>query len=99
MRPSRKTGEDQPRPGMGVFQATFFELDHSTGRLWALEWPCPSGPRNSGQFSFAEVTLGSASNRSANTARTRDQERTRGLLRSISGSRPLVRLAARFVVS
>src|SRR5436190_23668381 len=53
MRPALSTGDDQPSPEMGVFQATFLVLDHctGTGRLRALECPWPSGPRNCGQSS------------------------------------------------
>src|SRR5689334_22648075 len=35
---------------MSCFQATFFSGPHSVGRP-PRAWPCPSGPRNSGQSS------------------------------------------------
>src|SRR5688572_10788194 len=45
------TGEDQPSPGISVFQAMFAELLHSVGSPFSLDIPCPVGPRNPGQFS------------------------------------------------
>src|SRR5581483_9295043 len=46
------TGDDHPRPWIGVFQATFFVSLHSRGRPVASACPSPLGPRNSAQFSL-----------------------------------------------
>jgi len=54
-RPPPTTGEDQPRPGSGVFQRTFSVSLHVTGRSWAASaCPCPAGPRHCGHGS-AEI--------------------------------------------
>src|SRR5437773_832393 len=53
MRPPPMTGDDQPPPGIVCFQATFLVLLHSVGRPPFSTWPCPVGPRNSGQASAA----------------------------------------------
>src|SRR5438552_2836886 len=48
-RPPATTGEDQPRPGTGVFHTTLRDSLHSSGRPVSDEWPWPVGPRNCGQ--------------------------------------------------
>ena len=48
------TGEDHPSPGILVFQAMFFVSLQVVGTSFALECPCPSGPRNWGQSAFSE---------------------------------------------
>ena len=50
---SRMTGEDQPNPLMGVFQATFSVSLQVIGSPVSMECPCPSGPRNCGQSAAA----------------------------------------------
>src|SRR4051794_30195956 len=51
-------GDDQPWPVIGVFQATFLVVLHSTGTLLPAYIPWPVGPRNSGQFSArAEIQM------------------------------------------
>ena len=55
-RPSATTGDDHPRPGIGVFQTTFRDSLQSLGRPCSSEWPCPSGPLNCGQ-SWASITV------------------------------------------
>src|SRR5207249_4593130 len=50
---SQTTGDDQPRPEMGVFQRTFLDSLHWRANPRASAWPAPDGPRNSGQFSPA----------------------------------------------
>src|SRR5687768_4287488 len=50
-RPPATTGDDQPRPGTLIFQATFLDVSHSTGTFVAVEMPWPVGPRNWGQSS------------------------------------------------
>lgn len=47
-------GEDQPRPGISVFQATFLVVDQLSGRSGFSEIPRESAPRKAGQFSWAE---------------------------------------------
>src|SRR5438445_417024 len=42
------TGDDQPDPGTATFQATFSVSLQVSGRPRAVEFPCPSGPRNCG---------------------------------------------------
>src|SRR4051812_19520477 len=56
--PLDMTGDDQPRPGIGRFQATFLSGPHATGKRPFATIPCPVGPRNSGQSSaFAARTM------------------------------------------
>ena len=47
---SQTTGEDQPSPGIGVFQAMFSVSLHLVGSLFSDETPCLVGPRKPGQF-------------------------------------------------
>jgi hypothetical protein len=47
---SQTTGEEWPRPGMGVFHAMFFVALHSVGRFFSAEMPWLPGPRHPGQF-------------------------------------------------
>jgi Fe-S cluster assembly protein SufB len=47
--PSLTTGEAQPFPGSAIFHATPRFTPHEIGTSFALETPCPSGPRNCGQ--------------------------------------------------
>ena len=52
-------GDDQPRPGICVFQATFSVADQRSGRLALVDNAREPGPRNCGQTaSEAEVTRG-----------------------------------------
>ena len=53
--PSAMTGDDQPSPGTGTFQAIFFDSLHSSGSSVSDEYPWPLGPLNCGQ-SLAVVT-------------------------------------------
>jgi hypothetical protein len=39
MRPATATGDDQPFPGIGVFQRTFSVGDQCVGKLTAVECP------------------------------------------------------------
>jgi hypothetical protein len=39
-------GEDQPSPGIAVFQATFSVSLHRSGSLVSIESPWPLGPRH-----------------------------------------------------
>jgi hypothetical protein len=48
---SKTIGDDQPFPGILVFQTTFLSADQVTGRFFSLETPWPLGPRNRIQFS------------------------------------------------
>ena len=43
-------GEENPRPGIGVFQSTFFVSLHSVGRFFSYEIPWLSGPLHCAQF-------------------------------------------------
>ena len=52
-RPFAMAGDDHPRPATGTFHTTFLVSLHSSGRPRSVEWPCPVGPRNSGQSSAA----------------------------------------------
>src|SRR5688572_6617760 len=54
-RPPERMGEDQPLPGIAVFQPTFFSALHSMGTFEATETPSPVGPRNCGQSLAAEM--------------------------------------------
>src|SRR5262245_43046369 len=54
-------GDDQPRPGMPVFQATFLVVSQVSGRLEPLA-TAPCAPRNCGQLSSA-CARGSAATR------------------------------------
>src|SRR5262245_28275442 len=42
------TGEDQPRPGISVFQTMLLVSLHAMGTDLACECPCAVGPRHSG---------------------------------------------------
>ena len=42
-------GDDQPRPGICVFQATFSVADQRSGRLALVDIAREPGPRNCGQ--------------------------------------------------
>src|SRR5690348_5387977 len=48
------TGDDQPRPGIAVFQRTFCVSLQVKGRLCSSDTPWPVGPRNCGQ-SWTEI--------------------------------------------
>lgn len=63
------TGEDHPRPWMGVFQTTFPVSLHSSGRSFVEAWPFAEGPRNAGH--------GSDAWRPAVTSMTRLKQRAR----------------------
>src|SRR3954454_16754402 len=51
MRSPQTMGEDQPTPGMEVFQATLRFVLQAMGNFWLWETPVESSPRNWGQFS------------------------------------------------
>jgi hypothetical protein len=51
MRLPQTTGEDQPAPGMDVFQTTFDVALQCSGSFFSEEIPWPVGPRKRGQFS------------------------------------------------
>src|SRR5262249_17875971 len=46
------TGEEWPRPAMGVFQRIGVPLftSHAVGGIWSSATPMALGPRNEGQF-------------------------------------------------
>lgn len=44
-------GDDQPLPGIGVFQTMFDVALHSTGTFFSCDMPCLLGPRKQGQLS------------------------------------------------
>ena len=50
MRSPAMDGDDQPRPGTGVFQSTLRDSLHSSGRPVSDAWPWPDGPRNCGHW-------------------------------------------------
>ena len=56
MRFSRITGDDQPRPGIGIFQVTFSASLQVVASPTASVCPCPFGPRNCGHDSPANAT-------------------------------------------
>src|SRR5829696_6087235 len=43
------TGVDEPRPGISIFQRTFFVSLHSVGGLAVADTPVAAGPRHCGQ--------------------------------------------------
>src|SRR4051794_18434631 len=51
----RITGEDQARPGVGVFHFTFFSSLQVSGKPLAVEMPFPVGPRNCGHSANKDV--------------------------------------------
>src|SRR4051794_41853506 len=59
------TGDDQPLPGMGVFQVTFsfFFSSQVIGRPVAFETPEPLGPRNIVPSSSARAGAGGGGGR------------------------------------
>jgi hypothetical protein len=56
-------GDDQPRPGISVFQATFSVADQRSGNPGASETPRASGPRNWGQSDRAADVMPPERNR------------------------------------
>src|SRR5690606_10494859 len=56
MRLPQTTGDEWPRPGMGVFHR-MFDVSQVTGNAVSLDTPVPRGPRHPGQFS--EISGGS----------------------------------------
>lgn len=48
-RPIATAGDDHPKPGIGVYQATFFASDHSLGVGGPVACPSEFGPRNCDQ--------------------------------------------------
>src|SRR6478609_10350298 len=66
-RPPPTTGDDQPRPGTGVFHATLRVSLHSSGSPRSLEWPSPSGPRNCGQSCASTVEAASINHKTTKT--------------------------------
>src|SRR6266481_6537157 len=56
---SQMIGDENPSPGMAVFQSTFFVSLHSVGRFFSFEMPWLSGPRHWAQFELpALLALG-----------------------------------------
>src|SRR6478735_3255690 len=62
MRSPNTIGDDQPSPGISVFQATFSVPLQCSGKSLAAETPWPVGPRNRGQFSTARDIAATAKN-------------------------------------
>src|SRR6185295_9923933 len=73
-RPPATTGDDQPRPGTAVFQATLFVSLHSIGSPCSVECPWPPGPRNCGQSSVARDTACASHNSASIVAPNRIAE-------------------------
>ena len=59
-------GDDQPRPGKSVFQATFSVADQRSGNPSPVATPFEPGPRNCGQFVSALTGKVAAKTRVAN---------------------------------
>jgi hypothetical protein len=53
-------GDDQPRPGISAFHATFVAADHCSSRFVLVVVPRASGPRNCGQFASRATALAEA---------------------------------------
>jgi hypothetical protein len=49
--------DENPRPGIAVFQSTFFVSLHSVGRSFSVEMPWLSGPRHWAQFELDATGL------------------------------------------
>src|SRR5215467_5030105 len=54
---SQTTGDECPRPTIGVFHLIFFVSLHSVGRLVSAEMPLPSGPRHCDQLLFGTAPV------------------------------------------
>src|SRR5687768_4652220 len=68
---SKTIGDDQPFPGILVFQTTFLSADQVTGKFFSLEMPWPFGPRNRIQFSAvtrSQVNQSAMQNENRNVA-------------------------------
>src|SRR5437868_12103383 len=63
MRSPQTTGQECPRPGIGVFQRTFLPAGTSqvVGGNWPSATPVAPGPRNCGQFKGVVTTPGVSS--------------------------------------
>src|SRR5581483_11602605 len=59
--PSQTIGDDQPSPGIAVFQATLVAASHETGRARSSDHPWPDGPRNRDQLPSDCAHAGTAS--------------------------------------
>src|SRR6267142_2403099 len=71
-----RLGDDQPLPGISVFQATLVVSFHFVGRFLAWVCPSPVGPRNCGQ---------SAAGRRETTKDTKNTKRSRRSMRTVQG--------------
>jgi hypothetical protein len=80
IRSPQTIGDEWPRPGIGVFQRTFFSV-HSVGTSAAVEMPWPAGPRQPGQLASGS-TAGPA--RIVDTPAAREKRRA-GTTRAIRG--------------
>src|SRR5262245_30022137 len=54
------TGEECPRPAIGVFHLMFLLAFHSAGRLVSVDTPLPPGPRHWGQLAAPVVVANRA---------------------------------------
>src|SRR5205823_8300830 len=68
-RSPQTTGDDQPRPGISVRQATFFVVLHESGSFLPSATGPAEPPRNCGQLSSARTT--GAQNNSPSTLNLR----------------------------
>ena len=76
-------GEECPRPGMAVFQISFFPLPHSSGTSWpASAVLLPSGPRHC--FQSPAAAAGGVS-RSSSVATVAEASKVRGMERFLAG--------------
>src|SRR5688572_27010564 len=60
-RPPQTIGEDQPTPGISVFQTTFDSALQCNGTFFSVEIPWRVGPRKVGQFSARPASAASPS--------------------------------------
>src|SRR5262245_59143544 len=56
MRSPQTTGEEWPRPAIGVFHLMFLVSLHSVGTPVSVEMPCPPGPRHCDQLAAGPAT-------------------------------------------
>src|SRR5262245_32541108 len=54
------TGDECPRPAIGVFHLMFLLAFHSAGRFVSVETPLPFGPRHCGQLAAPAVAANQA---------------------------------------
>src|SRR5688500_12447162 len=65
-------GEDQPRPGTSIFQATFSFVLQRSGRPGLSATPIAPGPRNCGQFATGSAASAAPASNGRNKQATRD---------------------------